>query len=430
MMMRVRALLVLVASAVAMVAMAAARARAQEEDPDLQQIAAAYYAERHHLDLDQARERLAIQDAAAGIEDDLTRLLGGEFAGIWYDAADRGRLKVGLTDAGREQLPEIQRLLQQYGVDADSDLVSVRFSEDEIVALQARVRQQVLDLIRSGHVATAYDTRVNSVVLTALVRLPPDEEARVRRVAALSGVELRRTQAPSLLGRLTSCNITYCDAPLRGGRQIAGSSGTCTAAFMARGRTNPDQRFAMTAGHCNIFGGPFWSARDEGNVWHGIGSNAVTQFSGAPGLDAGVIAIPSTSFWAFPDPAPLVVVKKSDQTTYNPSYPIKSDSKSSMGQVLCRTGEKTGTHCAEVSGLGADHSVLAPDGNSYLLLNLGELDMCAALPGDSGGPIYKRGRAYGIHSSSIAYPPFTCMEVYQGVRAAENAMNVDVLVSP
>ena len=426
MMMRVRAVLVLAAA----VALVAPQARAEDEDPDLQRTAAAYYAERHHLDVDEALQRLAIQDAAAGIEDDLTRLLGAEFAGIWYDAADRGRLKVGVTDAARGQVAAIERLLQQYGVDADADLVSVRFSEDQIIALQARVREQLLDLVRAGHVATAYDTRVNSVVLTALARLPNDEEARVQRVAAMSGVELRRTQAPSLLATLASCNITYCDAPLRGGRQIAGSTGACTAAFMARGRTNPNQRFVMTAGHCNIFGGPSWSARDEANVWHGIGSNAVTQFSGAPGLDAGVIAVSGTSFWASPDPAPLVVVKGSDQTTYNPNYPIKADSKSSMGQVLCRTGQKTGTHCAEVSGLGADHSVLAPDGNSYVLLNMGELDMCAAIPGDSGGPIYKNSRAYGIFSSSIAYPPFTCMEIYQGVRGAENAMNVDVLVSP
>ena len=43
------------------------------EDADVQRIASAYYAKKYGVDLREAERRLAIQDRAAGIEDDLPR---------------------------------------------------------------------------------------------------------------------------------------------------------------------------------------------------------------------------------------------------------------------------------------------------------------------------------------------------------------------
>jgi hypothetical protein len=409
------------------------RAQAQEEDEGLQTLAAGYYAEKHHLALDEARERLSIQDRAAGLEDDLEALLGDQFAGIWYDPSDKGRIKIGMTDLGFRQADAVDRLARSRGVDAVADQVPVRFTERELIATQGRARGAILDLMRRGHARTSYNTALNGVIVTALAVLPPAEEERLRAAFAMSGVTVRRTDAASLIGEPMSCNITYCDAPLRGGRQLRRNmGGGCTAAFMAHSRSNPARLLAMTAGHCDALLGPgsTWSARDESNQWHDLGNAYSTLFAGSSGLDAGTIRITSDSFWASPPPLAAVVVKNGPDTTYDPNYAIRSDSRSSMGQVLCRTGQITGTHCAEVSGLGSDLLVHDANGNDYQLLNMGELDMCDAKPGDSGGPLYKFHRAYGVFSSVLSVGAFSCYEVYQGVRGAEQALDVDILLAP
>jgi hypothetical protein len=407
------------------------RAEGPVEDPGLQELAATYYATKHALDYETALRRVAIQDRAAGIEDEIATLVGDEFAGVWYDAHNEGRLEIGLTERAEPWAGRIRDLARARGVDTDCDLVPVRFTEAELVKSQEHVRASVMDLVERGHVRTSYDTSVNSVIVTALATLPPDEEDRVRRLEDTPGVLVRRTDAPSQIGQTMSCNITYCDAPLRGGRQIGSSGGGgCTAAFMARWNANPQVLLALTAGHCDALFSGTWSARDEGNQWHQLGSAFSTLFAGGTGLDAGTIRINTGSFWFSPTPAPWVVVKNGPNTTYNPNYAIKSDSYSSLGQVLCRTGAVSGTHCAEVSKLGSDLVTYDPNGNPHTLLNMGELDMCAAQPGDSGGPIYKSQRAYGIFSSSISAQPIACAEVYQGVRGAEKALDVSIMLAP
>jgi hypothetical protein len=58
---------------------------------------------------------------------------------------------------------------------------------------------------------------------------------------------------------------------------------------------------------------------------------------------------------------------------------------------------------------------------------MGELDVCDAQNGDSGGPLYKTHLAFGILSSTLNDP---CFEAYQGVRGAEAALDVTVVVAP
>jgi hypothetical protein len=85
----------------------------------------------------------------------------------------------------------------------------------------------------------------------------------------------------------------------------------------------------------------------------------------------------------------------------------------------------TGTECGIVTELGADESSVGPDGKTYTFHHMGKLDVCDSVKGDSGGPLYKTHRAYGIHSGTG-----DCYESYQGVRAAEDALNVKVIVAP
>jgi hypothetical protein len=295
------------------------------------------------------------------------------------------------------------------------------------------VRRETRELVDSARASTGYDTRANSVVVRAVERLPDRDEAMLRRLQDTPGVSVRRVDARTLAGRLDTCNITYCDPPLRGGRQITGLGG-CTAAFMSRER-NGSNLWAVTAGHCLYFnalfgGGYAWSARDETKTPSLIGFYANYRFGAPDGRDAGILWITPGGAWSSPTPIAAVVVKASDETTYNPAYPIRATSRSSIGQTLCRTGATTGTECGEVSLLGADESAKGPDGYYYQAHNMGEVDVCASNGGDSGGPWYKRNRAFGIHSGAVDAGPAFCWEFYQGIRDAENLLGVDVMLAP
>jgi hypothetical protein len=44
--------------------------------------------------------------------------------------------------------------------------------------------------------------------------------------------------------------------------------------------------------------------------------------------------------------------------------------------------------------------------------------------GDSGGPVYAQNTAYGLHVAGASY----CDSYYQGIRPAQNLLNVDILL--
>ncbi|HTT97801.1 MAG TPA: hypothetical protein VMF58_07095 [Rhizomicrobium sp.] len=408
---------------VAATGLASIAAAAEAEDPPLQQLAAQSYAMKYPVGLEEATRRMVLQDRASGIDDDLTALLGDDFAGMWFDSADRGRLKIGLTRAGSARGTDITRLIARYALGEEAQTVPVRFSLAELTRKQDSIRESLAAVIRAGHALTSYNPRLNSVVIETLNTLPAAEETLVRQAAAQEGVTVHRTNATTLVGQTQSCIVNFCDPPLRGGRFMDG----CTAGFMARHNVNTNHILVLTAGHCIAHRGlsSVWATRDEAQVWHNIGAGYGYTYAGAPGRDAGVIFVNPAGFWGSPGPVPRVVVKDSPLTTYDPNYKIKKDSGSTLGQWLCYTGGRTGTHCAEVSDLGSD---FVTEENT-VLKNLGELDICESLPGDSGSPIYKAKKAHGLLIGGID-STFHCLTAFQGVRGAQAGLNISILLSP
>jgi hypothetical protein len=295
-----------------------------------------------------------------------------------------------------------------------------------------------MDLIMSGHARTSYNPKLNRVIVTALTSLPASEERRVQQAAAVAGATVRRVNELDLLGRFEACQTAPCDPPLRGGVRLYPPGviyygNFCTAAFTARHRINSSHLLVMTAGHCVHkawqYAGNWDAAAENGLGAEAIGPSFGFVLGGSQGMDAGVVRVENSGFWGTPvPPAPIVLVTNSSLTTYDASYDIRQDSKSTLGQLLCMTGTWTLTRCAEVSDLGADH-VFAVTGGTVLLKNLGELDTCHTEPQDSGAPIYKKHKAFGIHLGS-KHSMFSCYTMYQGIRGAQNALNVDILLAP
>lgn len=399
----------------------------------VQEQAVQAYATRYRIDPERALRRLDIQDRAAGIEDEIAALLGEQYAGIWYDDADEGRLKVGVTRAAAAQTEAIRRLIDARELSRDANLVAVNYTEAELQRLQDSVRGEISGMVEKARASTAYDTRANAVLVRTLVRLEDGEEMLIRRLASKPGVSVQRLDLPSLAGNLDACFVTSCNPPFRGGRMIFGTGG-CTSAFMARDK-NGSLVWALTAGHCIYFeakfgGGYKWNATDESHPKELLSFYPNYRFAQPDGRDMGKLWIHPGSYWATPGPIPAVVVKASDDTTYEPSYDIRSTARSSIGQWLCRTGAATGTECGQVDGLGADFTAKASDGYWYPSHNLGEIDVCDSDSGDSGGPLYKQHRAYGILSGDVSAGPAFCHEYYQGIRDTENVLGVDLLLQP
>jgi hypothetical protein len=403
-----------------------------EEDPGLHQLAVEYYVAKYRVGRDEADSRLRLQDRAAGIDDRLTELLGDQFADIWFDHSDSGRLKIGMTRAAGKYTADVLRVVNEFDVGKSTDLVPVAWSTAELGRIQDSVRDSLTDMIRAGHARTGRDPKLNRVIVTAIQNLSTPEEGRIAKLASTDGVAVRRVDEPSLIDEMDACHIKHCNPRIRGARQIVDNV-SCTAAFSARDRDVPSRWLLITAGHCILFGGinPTWQAYDESPEDWDVGPSYDYVVAGESGADAGAIQIanPSSNHWTNgSQPLAQVIIENSDITTYNPNYPIRKDSGNSMGTLLCYSGATSGTHCAEVSGLDTDHTT-GVNGIYSELKHLGELDMCVSQPGDSGAPIFRHYRAYGIligGNSSGTH----CYTTYQGIRGAQDLLNVKLLLSP
>ena len=164
----------------------------EPESPVLEQLAIEYYANKYRVGDDEAQRRLRLQDRASGIEDRIAEVLGSQYAGIWYAHEDGGRLKIGMTREAGRLASEVLRIVTDYSLGRDADLIDVRFTESELESQRNALRESLTDMQLAGHARTSYSPKLNSVIVTALAKLPADEEARIREVASTAGVVVRR----------------------------------------------------------------------------------------------------------------------------------------------------------------------------------------------------------------------------------------------
>ena len=92
-----------------------------------------------------------------------------------------------------------------------------------------------------------------------------------------------------------------------------------------------------------------------------------------------------------------------------------------MSSVRCATLVRTeGDECGEVTAI---NQTVAGIGHVAIVTGI------CSIPGDSGGPVYYATTAYGILSGGPLPQPTPCWTSFQGIRGAENLMNVDVKFS-
>ncbi|GAA1866974.1 S1 family peptidase [Myceligenerans crystallogenes] len=370
----------------------------------------------------EAERRLGWQRSADAVARDVTASIGADrFGGLWIDPAD-DRLKVGVVagagTASSDLTRAVGRVAAGHDVAGAVDVVPVARPERELAAANRWIasRVEAASAGATGTLSTGYRPSRGTV----LIGVPAEPSAAQRALVEAAGrkfgdlVETYRTEGEPVA---RACGFPYCDPPLRGGVRTWGGGG-CTLGFIARSRAD-GKLYGLTAGHCVTKGTMYYTlfATDQSSHWIGPGHNRVFGGSG----DAGIIDISNPTGWR---PRAWVYVGESPArdgvggTSRVTEYTITSDGSSREGMRVCKTGATAETTCGRVDAV--DVTVDYTDGP--VVNHLAQANLCSK-SGDSGGPVFADHVAYGLVSGSRTG---TCVSFYQGVRGAENLMNVDV----
>lgn len=381
------------------------------------------------ISLAEAQRRLRWQVLAPDLSTKLAADLGDQFGGLWIDVQDGDRIKVGVTGKESPGVPRspvavmtarIERAVAAAGLTEAVDIVEVRHSMPTLQRTMAWVAAQMRKVNRGtpATVVAGVRTNINAVQLD----LPPASEVSEaqRELAATAkerfGDQISLGTSP---GHLVSHACTYpnCDAPLRGGVQIH-NTGSCTGGFIAKSNVN-SQLYQFTAGHCG------WADPGSWTAFHADGSaqliGPMHHWLWYSGGDMAIVEISDMVSW---NPQPWVYVTYSADTTLNTQYTISSTNWSVVGQRICVTGAFLGySDCGTVTDLGVTITETV-EGTAVDVDNVGRANYCA-VSGDSGAPLYASHVAYGLHIAA-----FPCDSFFQGIRQAESALNVKVVLSP
>lgn len=410
--------LTIIASAVAAVIpaigpVAAPVASASEESTQDLGADVQYLVQHFDVSVEEAMERLSVQDAVPALVSLALDRYPNEFAGLWIDHEIGGRVVVGWVGeagAAASDLAADFPFPERLDV-ADGRSFSYRSLIDTLFEIDSLRDQWRSD--RTDSFGFRLNTEGNRVEIVFDASTSVDDRLFFE-------TELNRRFDAGSLQFLTesyrhhedACDPFKCDPPLRGGIQINNltAGGNCTLGFVAANVPAPPATtfYALTAGHCadpadvyrqKVSSGTY---RTIGATIQSINAGWVDAASilvapsGAP-LNAAGPAFWSPSRWVYHD-----VFAQSLQIRNK----IVQPAAAAPGIFVCRSGYASNAQCGPiVRTFASPNPVLTFIGfdNSMLL----ETDLCSA-PGDSGGPVYTRfnesgipaGTAFAVHSSS------------------------------
>ncbi len=374
------------------------------------------YATQRGITVAEAQLRLSRHSLAPDLHDRLEVDLGADFGGVWVDpVADR--VKVGVVKVVTAQhKATIDRAATAIGLTGHDNVVVTRpFSA--LVRYNDWLAREIVRVNTGAHVFLSAGIRTDRNAISMGV---PDEagltaaqQALVKQaVADLGGALILKERQTRFTNY--ACQVPYCDWPLRGGVKINHPNSWCSSAFMAQSKVDT-KKYLMTAGHCIPSGAVTWSTKDTAGVRKDIGptwSYYVDTYIG----DMAIIRVDDPVGW---QPQAWIQVPWGPYVTKNDNYTIRADKTSVVGMRICAQGAASQiTTCGEVEELGLTANV-----DGLMMTNLGYATACGG-PGDSGGPMFASHNAYGILIGGVVGE---CEIIYQGVRAVENKLNVNVL---
>jgi hypothetical protein len=302
-----------------------------------------------------------------------------------------------------------------------TDIVEVSRSLTELISTNERIGDLISNIGPTNRITAGLRTDLNAIEvgIPKGAELTDAEKNLIETVEKDFGAAVVFEEYEGIAVTHQDCNDVYCDPPLRGGNRIHNSGTFCTNAFVARSRLD-DKLYQFTAGHCAVYGGQdVWFTRFVDGSAHNIGD--VHNFRYGSSGDMAILHVNNEPGW---DSENWVHVKAGDDTTEDEEYEITSTSYSVIGQRICFTGSVTpSSDCGTVTQLDV---TVTYDNDGVTVRNLGKATYCGT-NGDSGGPVYASHKAFGIHSGGATIDGACVHSYYQGIRGAENTMNVDVI---
>lgn len=385
------------------------------------------------LSTDQAIDQMQRQVAAGTASTELPPKLGEVYSGREMHHEDGARVVVGMTDPGRAEA--MRRHFASYGVDN----IDIQIFEHTKRHLDATAKQLQRRSIKSRGHNDEMSVQVGRASLGKVTlkyvegSMNPTEKdilSKARRYPDMFAVsEVDRIEG----GQLEACERNkkiWCDPPLRGSVWMhpPDDSAPCSAGFNVKSRSD-GKPYVLTAGHCDGGQVDSWRTRFADGDAHEIGPFHNSEWSQE--TDAGIMTVNNPSGWDFGEPWITVNPNEggwSADDTYEISKVAEWGDLADGDRVCVTGGNFPATTCGDVydncvEGKWTDCLIeLKPDTKH------GDSDLICTKTGDSGGPYFAWGVAYGIHINS---PSNDCADWVRGEHTfeAEDEMNVDILTS-
>lgn len=367
----------------------------KERNPD----DVAWLAQDLEISEDEARWRMDVEVAAGELQAQLLAQWPDSLAGMWLSTEGPTTLTVAFTENADNNVAEIAEdfaypdVLRAATAAHSISELEAAFSRVVDERGQAQRGQAPTDLPAAmrqteGRFDVTLDERGNGLILQADPRPPGLARAASRRY----GVPVTANSDVTI----PTCTRDDCRFSMRGGLRLSFATSYCSSAFTAYGAATGN-RFIVSAGHCGnsyptttcaiVPENESGSARSNGGSAYGT----VTGEFVRENVDAERI-IRSSSSWT---EAPVVWVESNDQRTMSAILPYNNIV---VGMQVGKSGVRTGTTRGYITSRSVAPCYVA---NSYGFL---QADYCA-LPGDSGGAVFRNNEAVGINSGGTREDP-------------------------
>lgn len=322
---------------------------------DLLAEAAEVYASRYNVGYEEALYRLRLQEQVGDLQADLIKEEPDTFAGLWIQHESEYQVIARFTQDGEET---IRRYVAGKSLDR---IVEVRSAESALKELHEAHNKasRLLDVLGIKKDSWT-DVRSNTVKLriTDSVKL----NAALQRLGTKLPNKTRVVEADKLAS--PAVNI-YAGLP----------TNTCSTGFSVRHSSGVEG--VLTAGHCSnsqTYRGTtigfqselferFWDLQ-----WHRTGGFADRPWIQGNG-NVGVV------------------------------YGTRGRLSQARGDFVCKRGKTTGTTCGNILNIDEDLSYVPNSEQSFVSVYLQKTEGGPlVLPGDSGGPFFEGGTAFGITS--------------------------------